>query len=295
MSKDYYTILGVKKTASPDEMKKAFYKLAHKYHPDKAEGDEAKFKEINEAYQTLSDSKKRAQYDQFGSSGPNMGGFGGGAGAGGFDFSGFQQGGFDFGNIDLQDLFSAFGGGFGGGRVRRGRDFQIDTTISFYESLTGTEKELSIPDITDGNDTGKTKKIKITIPAGIENGQRMKLTGHGEHIADGQPGHLYVRISVAPDKQFRREGHHVIMDMQVKLTDAISGSDQTITDPAGKKLKIKIPASLQPGQLLRVKGKGVEAGNWNSGDLIIVTHIQIPKKLSKKAKDALDILKNEGL
>ncbi|MCX6712366.1 MAG: DnaJ domain-containing protein, partial [Candidatus Vogelbacteria bacterium] len=147
MSKDYYKTLGVEKKASKEEVKKAFHKLAHKYHPDKQGGDEAKFKEINEAYQTLSDDNKRAQYDQFGSdfagggAGPGAGGFGGGQGFGGFDFSGFQNAnggqGFEF---DLGDIFGDFfGGQAGGGRAqqRRGRDISVDIQISFKEAIFG--------------------------------------------------------------------------------------------------------------------------------------------------------------
>ena len=155
MSKDYYNVLGVDKGASKDEIKKAFYKLAHKYHPDKKEGDEAKFKQINEAYQVLSDDAKRSKYDQFGSGFENMGqgGFRGGSGGfEGFDFSGFQNGGFqgagaefDFGN--LNDIFSDFfGGGMGGGRQqqRRGRDISTEIQISFSDSIFGVDRKVLI-------------------------------------------------------------------------------------------------------------------------------------------------------
>ena len=141
MAKDYYEILGVDKKASKDEIKKAFHKLAHKYHPDKAAGDEAKFKEVNEAYQVLSDDQKRAQYDQFGSAGPNMGGFGG-QGFGGFDFSGFQGGeGFGF---DLGDMFGEIFGGGTRTKTRRGSDLQTSIDLTFKESIFGAEKELHI-------------------------------------------------------------------------------------------------------------------------------------------------------
>ncbi|MBP7007137.1 MAG: DnaJ domain-containing protein, partial [Candidatus Pacebacteria bacterium] len=152
MKKDYYEILGVNKGASKDEIKKAFYKLAHKYHPDKKEGDEKKFKEVNEAYQVLSDDSKRSKYDQFGSGFENMGGFQGGGQQGGFggfegfDFGGFQNGGadFDFGN--LNDIFSDFfGGGMGGGQqTKRGRDISTELQISFEDSIFGVTRKVLI-------------------------------------------------------------------------------------------------------------------------------------------------------
>ena len=140
MSKDYYKILEVEKGASKEELKKAFRKKAHEFHPDKKTGDEAKFKEVNEAYQVLSDDQKRAQYDRFGSNGPQFGGQGGGAGFGGFDFGGFNFEGFQGGQeFDLNDIFSAFGGGFGR-RVRKGRDIVLSLNISFKEAVQGTTR-----------------------------------------------------------------------------------------------------------------------------------------------------------
>jgi molecular chaperone DnaJ len=146
MAKDYYNILGVNKKASKDEIKKAFHKLAHQYHPDKKTGDEAKFKEVNEAYQTLSDDQKRASYDQFGSAGPPQMG-GGGQGFGGFDFGGFQQGGFgqEGFEFDLGDMFGdIFGGGSRKAKNRRGNDLQTSIGLDFKESIFGVEKEIRV-------------------------------------------------------------------------------------------------------------------------------------------------------
>jgi len=193
MSKDYYNILGVGKKASKDEIKKAFYKLAHKYHPDKKEGNEAKFKEVNEAYQVLSDDSKRAKFDQFGAGFENMGqGNAGGyqQGFGGFDFSGFQGGGGV--EFDLNDIFSDFftggrSGGFYQQRTPRGRDMQTEIQISFIDSILGTEKKISI--------TGH-REVTIKIPSGIHDGQTLKMTGYGETIKNGKSGDLYIKINV---------------------------------------------------------------------------------------------------
>jgi curved DNA-binding protein len=196
MKKDYYEILGVNKNASKEEIKKAFYKLAHKHHPDKKGGNEATFKQVNEAYQVLSDDSKRAKYDQYGAGFENMGQQQGGYGQGfggfeGFDFSGFQNGGaeFDFGN--LNDIFSDFfGGGMGGfrsTRTPRGRNMQTEIQISVVDSILGVEKKMIL---------GGHKEITIKIPAGIQNGQTLKMTGYGEEIKNGKPGDLLIRVNV---------------------------------------------------------------------------------------------------
>ena len=292
MSKDYYALLGVDKNASSSEIKKAFHKLAHTYHPDKQGGDEKKFKEINEAYRVLSNDQKRKQYDQFGSAGP-QGGFGGAQGFGGFDFSQFQQGGgqFDFG--DLGDIFETFmGGGFG---MRKGRDIQVTVSITFHEALVGVKKKISIPQLKDGRDLGKNKDVEVTIPAGVEDGQRMRLEGYGEEVTDGRPGNVMVYISVTKHDTFRREGPHIVMDLEVKLSDALLGATYDIELVDGSTLGVKIPAGLPSGEVLRIKGKGVQGGTFRKGDLYIKTHIMMPKKLSSDAKKAIKTLQEEGL
>ncbi len=288
MSKDYYNILGVEKSASDSEIKKAFHRLAHKYHPDKKDGDEAKFKEANEAYQTLSNKEKRAQYDRFGSAGPGAG-FGGGAGGGfgGFDFSGFQQqGGASFDGFDLNDIFSAFAGG-GFQRTPRGRDYHMSVRLTFRESIEGVKKDISVQD----PKTGKTREVTITVPPGVERGQQLRLQGYGEKIDNGRDGDLYIQLDVQPHRIFRKEGMHLVMDMDIKLTEAILGANKEIELLDEKNTTIKIPKGLRPGQMLRVRGKGV-AGR---GDLLIVTKIQIPDKLSKSQKKLVEQLAEEGL
>src|SRR3990167_7491244 len=190
--KDYYKILGVNKDASEEEGKKAFRKLAHVYHPDKSGGNEAKFKEASEAYSVLSDKKKRAQYDAFGSVGGGGTGTGGFGGAGfdpsgfGFDFSGFGNAGFDTG--DLGDILSSI---FGGRRVRRGRDIAVDIELSFQESIFGVDRKVVI-----NSKFVKQKEVSISVPPGIDDGQMIRLSGHGEIFEGGVPGFLYVKIHV---------------------------------------------------------------------------------------------------
>ncbi|MCX6757954.1 MAG: DnaJ domain-containing protein [Candidatus Nomurabacteria bacterium] len=213
MSKDYYEVLGVNKSATKDELKTAFRKLAHKHHPDKNKGDDKKFKEINEAYQTLSDDTKRAQYDRFGAGYQNMGGghqHGGFSGGGfeGFDFSGFQQGGqeFDFGN--LNDIFSDFFTGGRGGfhtRTPRGRDMQTEIEISFIDAILGVEKNIVI--------TGH-KEIKISIPSGIRDGQTLKMTGMGEVIKDGKAGDLYINVHVKVPHKISKKARELLEELK---------------------------------------------------------------------------------
>ena len=214
MAKDYYETLGVNKGASKDEVKKAFYKLAQKYHPDKKGGNEAKFKEVNEAYQVLSDDAKRSKYDQFGSGFENMGtgGYGGGQGGfggfGGFDFGGgFQNSGeveFDFGN--LNDIFSDFfGGGRGFHRTPRGRDMQTDIQISLTDSILGTEKKIII---------AGSKEIIIKIPAGIQNHQTLKMTGYGESIKDGKSGDLYIKINIKTPNKISKKARELLEELK---------------------------------------------------------------------------------
>ncbi len=357
MAKDYYELLGVSKNASKEDIKKAFRKLAHQYHPDKNKGDDTKFKEVNEAYQVLSDDGKRAQYDQFGSAGPQ--GFGGGAGGfGGFDFSGFQNAqGFDMG--DLGDIFSDFfGGGMGGAnRPRRGRDISTEISIPFADSIFGTVRKILITKISScdtchgsGAKAGsknvtcsqcngkgqiretrrslmgaftttrmcdacagsgsvpqehcasckgagvrrKEEEVEIRIPAGIESGEMIRMTGMGEAIRHGTAGDLYVKINVTPHHTFKRDRMNLLMDMEVKLTEALLGGERKIETLDGP-VTVKIPEGIASGTVLRVKEKGVMSGRGKRGDLMIQVTVKIPTKLSKKSKEAIEKLQEEGL
>lgn len=295
MSKDYYKILEVEKGASKEELKKAFRKKAHEYHPDKKTGDEAKFKEVNEAYQVLSDDQKRAQYDRFGSDGPQFGGQGGAQGFGGFDFGGFNVNfdGFQNGQeFDLNDIFSAFGGGgFGGRRVRKGRDIVLSLNLTFKESILGTNKKIKIPE--NSAEKGR-KEVDIKIPAGIESGQMMKLAGYGEAIEGGHTGDLLLKMYVESHPTLRKEGIHLLTNITVKLTDALLGATYEV-DSVNEKIKIKIPKGIQTGKILRVKGEGVPAGRFQHGDLLVVVEVEIPDSLTREQKKIVEELQKSGL
>ena len=369
-NKDFYNVLGVDKKATKDDIKKAFRKLAHKYHPDKGGKDESKFKEITEAYSVLSDDKKRREYDTYGQSfagGPSTGGGTAGNPFGGFDFSGFQQG---FGNggmeFDFGDIFGdVFGGMRGGGRTQtpRGRDISIDLEIPFKDAVFGTKRNVLIAKVSTCNlcrgtgakpgtdlETCKTcngsgrvhetrnsilgqftsvractacdgsgkipkekcqeckgqgvnrkqEEIHISIPAGIDNGEMIRLSGQGEAVKTGVAGDLYVKIHVKPHPVFRREGSNLAMNLPVRLTDALLGTVASIETLEGKTLEVKIPPMKRAEESLRVAGKGVPTSGGLSraesrGDLIIRLEVALPHKLSGKAKEAVEKLKNEGL
>lgn len=355
--KDYYKILGIEKGASKDEVKKAFRKLAAQYHPDKKTGDEAKYKEITEAYAVLGDEKKRAEYDTYGHAYQNAGG------AGGFNgFGGFGQG---FGGqqveFDLNDIFEnfgdMFGGGFGGGRKQaRGRDISIDMELSFKDAVFGVTREVLLTknstcsqckgsgakegtemktcESCNGNGkvrevrqsimgnfqtvrecqtchgTGKVPKekcakcngagvsrqqeeIKIEVPAGIQNGEMIRMTGRGEAIPHGQAGDLYIKIHVKPDNTIKRDGLNLVAPLHIKLSDALLGNTYHVETLDGG-VDIKIPAGITHGELLRIKGRGVPQGS-NRGDFMVKIAIDMPQKLSRKAKKLIDELKEEGI
>lgn len=355
--KDYYEILGITKTASKDEVKKAFRKLASKYHPDKKTGDEAKFKEISEAYATLSDDSKRAQYDTYGKSYAN-----GGAGAqqgqwGGFQ-GGFGQGGMEF---DLNDIFENFGDIFGGGRGQghrstRGNDISVDIELSFKESVFGTKRSLklnkqntcttckgtgakehtemttcstcnghgkiretkqsilgqfaTVRECTACNGRGKIPKekctdcagqgikrsedvIDINIPAGIEPGEMIRMTGRGEGVKGGTPGDLYIKVHVQRHASIHRNDVHLESTLNIKLSDALLGGTYGVETLDGT-IDIKIPEGVKHGEMLRIKGKGVPTGNAR-GDFHVKIAIALPQKLSKNARKLVEELRKEGL
>lgn len=287
MSKDYYKALGVDKNASKDDIKKAFRKLAQKYHPDKKDGDEAKFKEVNEAYSVLSDDTKRAQYDQFGSG--FQGGAGGFSGFEGFDFSQFNGfGGGQNMEFDLNDILgSFFGGGFR--REKRGKDIKIDTTLTFKESVLGVKKDI----VFTRNNQSKSEKLTVTIPGGVENGETLRVRERGEPIEGGRPGDLYVRIHVEPNPKFKKIGHNLVTALDINISDAILGTKKEV-DTVDGKISVTIPEKTLHGEMLRVRGKGVAASNGMRGDLLIQINYSIPKKISKKAKNLLEELSEEG-
>jgi len=285
-AKDYYKILGVERNASEEDIKKAFRKLAHQYHPDKKGGDEAKFKEVNEAYGVLGDKQKRAQYDQFSAGGGSA--FGGGAGFNpndfGFDFSSFNQAGFDAG--DLGDILSSI---FGGKRVRRGRDVAVDIELSFQESIFGVERKVVI-----NSAVVKQKEVSIRVPPGIDDGQMIRLSGMGEAMEGGIPGDLYVKVHVRKHAKLRKEGYNLVMDLELKLSEALLGTEKLIGTLDGE-VTLKVPTGTNSGTILRIKGKGVPLGGDRRGDLYVRCIVKLPEKLSKEQKKIVEELKAQGL
>lgn len=285
MSKrDYYEVLGVKKDASDDEIKKAFRKLAIKYHPDKNPGDkeaEAKFKEANEAYSVLSDKTKRQRYDQFGHAG--VGGAGGGAGGNpfeGFNFNGqsfnFDFGGGGFGGLD--DILGAmFGGGFRG--VRRGRDYRTSVTINFEEAIFGCTKNITV----DG------EQIKLKIPAGIYDGQSIRLNGKGGPAPQegGQRGDLYVEVRVRAHKRLTREGDLILSEVTISMVEAVLGTEVDVETVDGE-VTMKVPAGTQPGTNFKLSGHGApRLGSDERGPHIVTVNVEIPKNINRRQKELI--------
>ena len=358
--KNYYDILGVAKTASEEDIKKAFRKLAQKYHPDKKGGDEAKFKEASEAYAVLSDKKKRAQYDTHGQAfaggGAQQGGFGG------FDFSNFSGAGFGQGfnqdgvEFDLGDIFGEFFGGSPRAQSR-GRDISIDIELPFRESIFGTERrvliaKMGVCDVCGGNGAKKGSKmitcptcngkgeiretrnslfgaftssrecprchgrgevpeqpcpgchgegvrrreeeIHVVIPAGVSDGEMIRMPGRGEAVPGGGPGDLYVKLHVKPDPKFSRDGNNLVISLPIKLSDALLGGEHVVHTLDGEE-KIHIPAGISHGEIMRVRGKGVPHGRGSRGDLLVRIDIEFPKKLSHAARALVEQLRREGL
>ena len=292
--RDYYEVLGVSKNASDDEIKKAYRKLAIKYHPDKNPGDkeaEEKFKEVSEAHEVLSDKQKRARYDQFGHAGVNSGASGNPFSSGGFNFNG-QEFHFDFGGgaggmggDPLSDIIGAMFG-FGGGqrRPRRGADYRTQVTIDFKDAIFGTDKSVTV--------SGKT--IKVKIPAGIDDGQAIRLRGRGGEAPekDGEKGDLYVVVRVRPHKSLTREGAIILSEEKISMVDAALGTEIEIETVDGK-VTMKVPAGTQSGTPFKLSGHGVPfRADGDRGPHIVTIIVETPKNLTKKQKDLLEEFKN---
>jgi len=358
MSKDYYNILGVEKSATQEEIKRSFRKLAHEHHPDKKTGSEEKFKELNEAYQVLGNEEKRKQYDQFGSTFDQAGGQGGG-------FSGFgdafRQGGVNFEYDDLGDIVGnifGFGGGRGG-RARReakGRDLEIEMAIDFKEAVFGTEKEIEleknivcpkcsgngaepgtkIEECKNCHGSGQTTQtqstilgniqmqsacpecqgqgknikekcsncsgqgrvrervsIKFKVPAGIDNGQSIRLAGKGEAGQSGIPaGDLFIHFRVRPDKDFIRDGQNILTEQDISFSQAALGDKIEVKTVDGQ-VKLKIPAGTQSHKVFKLTDRGVPIpGSSERGAHLVKINIVTPKKLNKKEKELFEKLRD---
>ena len=281
--KDYYEVLGVSKNASDDEIKKAYRKLAVKYHPDKNPGNkeaEEKFKEISEAHEVLSDKQKRARYDQFGHAG--VGG-NGGMGGNPFQGGGFQNFNFDFGGGGggLDDILgSIFGFGGGPRHPTRGADYRTTVTLTFEEAVFGTTKVVSA----DGKD------LKVKIPAGIDDGMSIRLNGKGGAAPKGgTKGDLYVFIRVKPHKHLTREGTIILSETRISMADAALGTTVDVETVDGN-VRMRSPAGTQSGTPFKLSGHGVPLmrSDGDRGPHIVTVIVETPKNLTKRQKELLE-------
>ncbi len=296
MAKDYYETLGVSKTASADEIKKAYRKLSRQYHPDTKPGDkaaEAKFKEVQQAYDVVGDADKRKKYDQFGHT------FDQGAGPGGgpFNWQGGPGGGvqFDFadlfgqGGIDLGDIFGGGGGARGRsgpkgrGRSRKGQDVQATIQVPFHVAAQGGEHVVTMA-VGD-----RSERLTVKIPAGVDNGSVIRLAGQGQPGAgNGAAGDLLVTIQVAPHPYFRREGNNLLVDIPVTITEAALGAKVDVPTLSEGIVSMSIPAGSASGMKLRLRGKGiVDLKTKERGDQYAVLKIVAPKKLDDASQELL--------
>ena len=277
--KDFYAILGVDKKASGDEIKKKYRSLARELHPDKTKGDDAleeKFKAVSEAYDILSDSKKRAEYDEArslfergGFRGP-MGGQGGGG-----DFSDL------FGGGSPNDIFANL---FGGGGVRRGprkgQDLQTESTITFKEAIMGTTLGLKLP-----GDDGKTQTITARVPASVNDGAKIRVKGKGAPGEAG-PGDLFILLHVKAHPIFSRKGENILLTLPVTFVEATLGADIKVPTLDGDEVTVRLAPGTPNGRTLRVKGRGIKKGSV-TGDLLATIEVQVPQKIEGDASEAL--------
>jgi curved DNA-binding protein len=300
--RDYYETLGVSKTASEDEIKSAFRKLARKYHPDVAKDKKAaeeKFKQINEAYEVLSDPEKRRKYDQLGENWNQPGGFQrppqwGGGQPGGFRWGSGENGGveFEFGGTGFSDFFEAF---FGGGRGRsafggfgqrgtmaeRGSDVEADIMVTLEEALHGSTRQVSLRRA----GSKKTETYQVKIPRGVREGQRIRLAGQGEAgEGGGKSGDLFLRVRLARHPDFSVEGSDLVHEVKIAPWQAVLG-DQIIVPTLEGNARLKLPPGTQGGQRFRLRERGLPGVSGQRGDLYVVVQISVPKKLSERERE----------
>jgi curved DNA-binding protein len=295
--RDYYEVLGVKKGASIEELKKAYRKLAVKYHPDKNPGDsqaEERFKEINEAYAVLSDPKKKEQYDQFGSSNFHQR----------FSQEDIFRG-FDVGDMfkdqgyGTEDLFSRLFGdamrrqrhGGGPGRMAaKGEDYNMEVQVTFRDSYDGAEKRIAY--LRDG----VREELSVKVPAGIEDGGKLRVAGKGGNGRHGGPaGDIYLTVKVGADPHFEREGSDIMLPLEVRFSEAALGGAVDVPTMQGTK-RIKIPAGIQSGTKVRLKGLGFhQMGKKERGDMYVRIAVHVPEKLTPRQHELVEQLAKEGL
>jgi curved DNA-binding protein len=300
--KDYYEILGVGRDATPDQIKKAYRKLARKYHPDvSASSDsETRFKEVGEAYEVLKDPEKRAAYDRLGSDWRT-----------GQDFRpppdwaaepGFGGGGYT--TVDaarFSEFFESLFGGGGGGGFRseagpfagRGEDIDARVTIDLEDAYHGATRQLTLqqPEVTpEGRVTRRTRTLNVRIPKGVKQGQKIRLAGQGGPGIGGEPGDLYLEIEFRPHRHYRVDGADVYLDLPVAPWEAALGATVKVPTPAGT-VDLKVPSESQQGRKLRLKGRGIPAKS--PGDLYVVLQIVLPPATSRKAKKVYEEMKDK--
>ena len=275
--KDFYKVLGVDKKAPADEIKKRYRSLARDLHPDKTKGDAAKeeqFKAVSEAYEILSDAKKRAEYDEARSL-YEKGGFRAPTGGG------FQGGDFGdiFGSGNPQDIFANL---FGGGRrgPRKGQDLQTEATITFRESVFGTTLDLRL-----GMERGGSQNISARVPTGVHDGAKIRVKGKGAPGEAG-PGDLFIQLHVKPHPVFGRKGENLTITLPVTFAEAALGADIKVPTLSGDDVTVRIAPGTPNGRTLRVKGRGVTKGS-TTGDLLVTVEVQVPQRVDGKALDAL--------
>ena len=300
--KDYYEVLGVAREATEADIKKAYRKLAHKYHPDvsKDPKGEAKFKEVNEAYATLKDTEKRAAYDQLGRHQPGeefepsrgwQQNFGGTSGAGAARFE----------DVDLSDLFSAFGGRGGGGRAKRapqpGQDYEVNAPVTLEQVFAGDEIDidLAIPEVDDaGLPQRVSKTFRVRIPKGAEDGQRMRLTGKGGKSRNGGPnGDLFLALSFRPHPFYRVVGKDLYLDLPLAPWEAVLGGSVEVPTLGGT-VELNIAAGTTAGRKLRLSKRGLPGADGKAGDLYAVVQIDVPKSPTARERELYTSLQTES-
>ena len=274
--KDFYKVLGVEKKAAADEIKKRYRALARDLHPDKTKGDaakEEKFKAVSEAYEILSDAKKRAEYDEARSM---------------FERGGFQGGDFHdvFGGGNPQDIFANLFGNAARRGPRKGQDLQTEATITFRESVFGTTLDLRL-----ATDRGQAQNISARVPTGVNDGAKIRVKGKGAQGEAG-PGDLFIQLHVKPHPIFSRKGENLTITLPVTFAEAALGADIKVPTMAGDDVTVRIAPGTPNGRTLRVKGRGITKGS-TTGDLLVTVEVQVPQRVDGKALEALKTFAEE--